>query len=356
MDIYVLDGLNGVKEVIPSYESVIWNTQYFGQGEFSLVVAGTQKNINALQPRTYLVRDFDITGSGVFHNVMVIEEFKLNFTSERGWILTVTGKSLKSIVGQRVIWNQENITGNAEVGIRKIITDNIISPIASERCIDNFQLDALQSFPETTELQCFGENIADWLESVCTTFGYGWDVYISGGNYIFRLYKGVDRSYDQSTFPPVVFSSGFDNLLSSDYTYNLGEYKNAALIGGEGEGTSQRTATIGTATGLDRYEAYVDGSSVSSNGEIITVEQYIEMLQDYGRNEINKTAFTEKFEGEIDPAGLYTINEDYFLGDIVQIKNEKGISATPRIIEIIYAEDENGVSVVPTFSEWEVDN
>lgn len=356
MDIYVLDGLNGIVDIIDVYESVIWNVQYFSQSEFQLVVAGTQKNINALQPKRYLVRGEDISANGTYKNVMVINELKLDFDVEKGWVLTATGKGLKSIVGQRVIWNQDNLTGLAELGIRKIIADNIINPTASERKINNFRLDTLQNFTETIDLQCFGENIADWLESVCTTLGYGWDVYISNGKYNFRLYKGTDRSYNQQVVPPVVFSTQFENLLSSTYTYDLNDFKNAALIGGEGEGTDQRTASIGTATGLDRYEAYVDGSSVSSNGEIITEQTYTKMLEEYGQNEINATAFTENIEGEIDPNGLYVINKDYFLGDIVQVENGMGISAVPRIIEIIYAEDRNGYSVVPTFSEWEVDN
>ena len=99
----------------------------------------------------------------------------------------------------------------------------------------------------------------------------------------------------------------------------------------------------------------MDGSSVSSNGEIITVEQYTELLKEYGQTQLDQTAFTQKFSGNIDPDGLYKINQDYFLGDVVQIENEKGIKAAPRIIEIIYAEDDSGSSVVPTFSEWEVE-
>jgi hypothetical protein len=79
------------------------------------------------------------------------------------------------------------------------------------------------------------------------------------------------------------------------------------------------------------------------------------MLEEYGQNQIDQTALTESFSGEIEPDGLYKINQDYFLGDLVQIQNEKGIQATPRIIEIIYAIDENGTSVVPTFSKWEVE-
>lgn len=356
MDIYVLDGLNGVADIISSYQSCIWNIQYFGQNDFQLVVNASTQNVGTLKPGAYLVRDVDMSDNE-FNNVMVIQNYKLDFDTEKGWLLTLTGKGLKNdLLKRRIVWSQTNLSGNAEEGIRQVIIDNVISPSDSGRAISNFNLDPLQGFTDTIELQLLGENIADWLEEICTTYGYGWDIYIKNSKYVFKLYKGIDRTYNQINVAPVVFSPEFDNLLSSSYKYDMGSYKNAALIGGEGEGTAQRTATIGTATGLNRYELYVDGSSVSSNGDIITLETYTQMLQEYGQTQLDQTAYTESFSGEIDPAGLYKINQDYFLGDIVQIQNEKGIQATPRIIEIIYAIDENGSSVVPTFSEWEVDN
>ena len=356
MDIYVLNGLNGIVGIVDSYESVIWVTQYFGQGEFQLVTAGNSAMLNLLQPKRLLVRSEDISANGTYKNVMMIKKVKLSHDMEKGWVLTVTGKGLKSMVGQRVIWNQDNITGNAETGIRRVIADNIINPDDAERKINNFRLESqAQGFTETFDLQCFGQNLADWVETVCNMVGFGWDVYISNGKYNFTLYKGTDRTYNQQVVPPVVFSSQFDNLISSIYTFNLEGYQNAALVGGEGEGTSQRRAIIGTASGLDRYEAYIDGSDVSSNGEIITEETYLAMLRDYGQSMIDKTAYVEKFESSIDPNGLYLINRDYFLGDLVQIENEAGIKAAPRITEIIYSEDSGGVSVVPTFSNWEVE-
>lgn len=356
MDIYVLDGLNGAADIISSYQSCIWNVQYFGQNDFQLVVNASTQNVDILKPGTYLVRDVDMSANE-FNNVMVVQNYQLDFDTEKGWLLTLTGKGLKNdLLKRRIVWTQTNLSGNAEEAIRQVITDNAINPSDSERAIRNLDLDPLQGFTETIELQLLGENIAEWLEEICTTYGYGWDIYIKNNQYYFKLYKGTDRTYDQSEVTPVVFSPEFDNLLSSSYKYDITSYKNAALIGGEGEGTNQRTATIGTATGLNRYELYVDGSSVSSNGEIITLETYTKMLQEYGQTQLDQTAYTESFNGEIDPAGLYKINQDYFLGDIVQIQNEKGIQATPRIIEIIYAIDESGSSVVPTFSEWEVDN
>lgn len=356
MDIYVLDGLNGIADIVETYESSIWNVQYFGQNDFQLVVAATAKNIDLLKPGAYLVREVDMLDQ-TYNNVMVVQDYKLDFDLEKGWMLTLTGKGLKNdLLKRRIVWTQTNLTGLAEVGIRQVITENVINPSDSNRQIENFILDTINNFTDVIEIQLLGENIATWLEQICTTYGYGWDVYINNGQYVFKLYKGTNRSYDQSEVTPIVFSPEYDNLLTSSYSHNMTDYKNAALIGGEGEGTNQRTATIGTSSGLSRYEAYIDGGSVSSNGEIITVEQYTKMLEEYGQTQLSQTAFTEHFSGDIDPGGMYIINEDYYLGDIVQVDNENGISAVTRIIEIIYAEDENGSSVVPTFSEWEVDN
>lgn len=354
MDIYVLNGIYGVVDIIDSYESAIWNVQYYGQSDFQLVLAGSRANLDALLLNRYLVRAEDMSAGGTYKNVMVITDLKMSFDTDKGWVLTVTGKGLKSIVGRRVVWNQDNITGNAETGIRKIITDNIIAPAISDRAIQNFELDPAEGFTETIDLQCFGENLAEWLESVCTSLGYGWDVYISGGKYKFKLYRGTNRSYSQTDVPPVVFSNEFDNLLSSTYSYTMTNYRNVALIGGEGEGTAQRTASYGEAAGLGRYELYVDGSSVSSNGEIITEEQYTALLKDYGKTMIDAVSATQQLEGEIDTHGLYTIDRDYFLGDVVQVENEMGIMAVPRIVGIIYSDDENGTTVIPTFSEMQV--
>lgn len=351
MDLYIMDGLNGVTDVVDNFKSVIWNVQYFDRNDFQLVAPATKENLNALQMGRYIVRGED-ADSGTYKNVMIIESYSLDYDIENGWLITVAGKGLKNIVGQRIVWTQTNLTGNAEAGLRQIISENIINPSNNDRKISNFILSALNNFTDMIEMQLFGENIAEWLVEICKTYGWGWDVYISGGKYVFSLYKGTDRTFNQNDVDPVIFSPDFDNLLSSSYSFNRSEYQNAALIGGEGEGTSQRTATIGTATGLDRYEAYIDGGSVSSNGEIITAEQYEEMLKEYGQTQLNLTKFNENFSGEIDADGVFKINQDFYLGDLVQIINEKGINATSRIIEIIYAEDESGLSVVPTFSEW----
>lgn len=352
--VYIMDGLGGVSDMLEIYESLIWTVQYFGASDFQIVTTATEENIKKLAIGRYLVRTEDAKEGGEFQNVMVIEGQKLEYDADKGWMLTVTGRGLKSILSRRIVWKQTTMSGSIEKAARQIVTDNIINPEDSARAFPNFIMEDERGYDDAAEFQLFGENIADWLASIGESYGCGWDVYIKGGNYVFKFYKGEDRSYNQTKNTPVVFSEEYDNLLSSTYTHSAENFGNAALIGGEGEGTNKRTAAVGESAGLERFEKYIDGSGVSSNGQIITLETYAKLLEDYGREQLANTKSAEKFSGEIQPDGIFKINKDYYLGDIVQIDTKRGITATPRIIEIIYAEDGSGVSVVPTFSEWEV--
>ena len=352
MIIYVMHSIEEITGIVETFESVIWNMQFFGVSDFELILPyNPAADIYTIG--TMLVRDQDV-GTSEFHNVMRIEKRKITYNVDKGWILTLSGSGLKKIVGQRLVWEQTNFEGeNVETAIRQVITDNIIYPDDSDREIDNFILDTAVGFTDTFDAQLFGDNIAEWLESTCQIYGYGWDVYIKDGKYVFTLIKGTERVYNQAGVDPVVFSPEFDNLVSASYEYDTSGFYNVALVGGEGDGIDQVSAAVGTATGLDRYEMYVDGSSVSSNGEIITMQTYLAMLQTYGSEQLtDANKVVEQFEGEV-IQGLYTLDKDFFLGDVVEI-NMVGITAKSRIIEVIYSEDQNGSSILPTFASWEV--
>ena len=354
MDIYALDRLNGVIDIVDTYESSIWTVQFYDVSDFQLIVPATEKNIKLLSEGRYLVRDFDMSDNG-FKNVMVIHKVDLAYDADKGYVLTASGAGLKSILNQRIIWNQTNLTGSIESGIRQVITENVIDPADATRKINNFELAEAIGITDTFDVQLLGEHIDEWLTTIGQTYGIGWDVSISNGKYVFELIKGTDRTFNQTAVTPVIFSPEYDNLVSSDYSYDMGTYKNAALIGGEGEGINRRTATIGTETDINRYETFIEGGSVSSNGEIITLDTYLKMLQDYGKEELAQTQYNETFTGEIVQNGMYQLNKDYFIGDIVQANNGY-INAKSRIVEVVHSVDANGETLLPTFAEWEVIN
>lgn len=359
MDVWVLDKNLKRVGICDDYKSIIWTTRYFKPGDFELYLPATDKNIVLLKEDCYVVRDRDITYDAnniTYKNVMIIEKIQVTTDIENGNYLIVTGRCLKSIVARRIVWQQTTLYGKVEIALRQILTENAINPTNSLRKITKLKLGEIKGFTETLEKQVTGDNVATFIEEVCTAYGLGWDIYIKGNYFIFELYKGTDRSYNQSENPFVVFSSDFDNLLTTDYQFDKTNYKNVALVAGEGEGLDRRTVTVGNTSDLDRYEVYVDSRNSSSNDGSITNTEYNQILTEEGHEalESDEYSITENIEGEIETSSNYQINKDYFLGDIVEVINEYGIETTPRIVEIIENEDENGSSTIPTFSTWEV--
>lgn len=351
MDIYTLDGFER-GEIVEAYSSAVWNMQFYGRSDFQLVVPGTARNVSLLTRGTLLVRDMDVLEDG-FRNVMIIRKRTIRWDVDYGWVMTLSGPGLKSIVGRRVIWKQLNLSGTVEAGIRQAITDNIIDPELTERTIQDFVLAPAIGITTTWETQVFGKRMDEWLTEVGQTYGIGWDVVISNGKYVFELLQGTDRTINQSAVDAVVFSPEYDNLAEASLEEDDEQYFNAGIVGGEGEGTDQKTAVVGTASGLDRIESYIDGSGVSSNGEIITLAQYITLLETFGQEQLANAANVVKYDGKIVNNTMYVLGEDYFLGDIVTIQNDYGIEMSCRISEMIYAIDETGESLVPTFEAIE---
>lgn len=83
----------------------------------------------------------------------------------------------------------------------------------------------------------------------------------------------------------------------------------------------------------------------------LTHSVYDEILSSKGKEAIILP--TKSFEGNIVPSYTFTYKKDYFLGDIVTVKNEYGISEEARIIEIREVYDENGYSLEPIYEYLE---
>lgn len=334
--------------VMDYFKSAIWTPRYYNVGDFELYVGAAQPTLELLQMDYYVTReDDDMT--------CIIERPNIVTDSDGGKFLIVTGHSLQSLLARRIVWTQTNLNGTVENCIRRLINENIINPADPARRIDNFILGPAQGYTEKMEMQVTGNNLLDVVIDLCKTYGYGFKVTLDEQkHFVFQLYQGVNRSYSQSNNQWVIFSPDFDNLISVDYSADKANYKNVALVAGEGEGTDRKTVTVGAASGLERYEAYVDARDLSTNNGEITLDIYNNQLAERGTENLATTGIQESFSGEIEPTVNYMYKKDYFLGDIIQIENEFGISATPRITEIMECEDENGYTLTPTFGSQEV--
>lgn len=198
----------------------------------------------------------------------------------------------------------------------------------------------------TAELR--GENLGEWLEQICKENRFGWDMVLSDSIITFVFVIGSDKS---ST---VIFSPEFDNLKTSSYKDSTVGYMNAGIVFGEGDGFHRKVAAVGLSTGYSRYEAAIE-ADISTDVETgsISTNKYYDMLCQYGKSELINHMDQTSFSGELDTDGIFKIGVDFNMGDKVTVQNEVGISATTRLIEMIYSDEASGHKVTGVFEEWE---
>lgn len=351
MEFYILNRDFEIINLIDSFKSCEWVKRYNEAGDCVLVVNADKKNIETLRAKNYIVREDD-------EQIIIIKGFVKAKTGEEGKILTVQGKSIVSILGQRIIWKQTNTKTNETVEsfIRRLIDENCINPTDSKRKIPRLKLGVLKGYTEKIEKQITGDNLLTAIIDICKSYEYGFKITMNDeGNLIFDLYKGIDRSYGQNANPYVVFSDENDNIINTEYSFDESNYVNTALIGGEGEGTERKYQSIGNSEGMDRYEIFVDAKDVSSNNGEILLTDYSKLLLERGNERMAENSYIEEYSGEIETTRTYVYKKDFDLGDIVQIEDEDGLRTAPRITEIIESENENGYRIVPTYSAWGVE-
>lgn len=357
-NIYVFDKNLNFLGVIDKYISIIWRPSYSEVGDFEIYLDSTDKALSLLQENNYVVRSSDITvddnGNTTYKNVMVIKNLQIKTDVENGDFLTVTGKELKYILHQRIVWSQTNLNCTVENGIRQLVTENAISPTNANRKIPNLVLGTSAGLTDTIEKQLTGDYLDTAIVELCKCYNYGWEIYIYNNLLTLVVYVGLNRSYNQNVRPYVVFSDEFENLNNTDYQLSTEQYANTALIGGEGEGKVRIYTTIGdTYSGLDRYETFTDARDISQNKDSedsIPMSTYLTLLQERGRENLATLSYTEGFSGEVLSDVTFKYGKDFYLGDIVTVINKYGISRDVRVLSAIESEDDNGTKLIPQFN------
>lgn len=350
-DVYILNRDRNAIGLIDDYESLIWVPRYFEPGDFEIYITATEKTLALLQLDNYVTRpDSDV--------VMIIETVQIESNPESGDHIIAKGRCLKSLLDRRIVWSQTNIDDTVENGVRRLLTENFISPTLESRKVENFVLGDSQGFTETMSAQYTGDNILEVVVNLCKQNGYGFKVILNNEkNFEFQMYRGVDRSYNQTSNPFIVFSPEFENIVSSDYNHDKSTLKNACNVAGEGEGVSRKTYGIGSTSGLDRREMFVDARDISSeleDGSTLGTAEYNNLLIQRGKENLAENPETVSFEGEVESVRQFVFGRDYFLGDIVTVKNSYGVIEHPRVIEVIQSHDQNGLLTIPAFSFMEV--
>ena len=337
---------------VDTASSVIWVSKYNEAGEFEVYIRddfGVLSTAYAWPDECIITRDDSDTA-------MIVDKVHSLDDAENGKYITLSGASAESILKRRVVVYQFNFSGTAENCIRQLITENAINAYEPNRNIQGLALGTAQGYTETVDCQFLGENLLDIVQGICEKFGYGFRIKFNGA-FIFELYKGIDRTENQTENPRLIFSHEMQNVASIEWEFDKTPLKNFAVVGGEGEGVAKIIQFVHTGTtakaSLVRREMWVDASGISSkvDGGDLPESDYRALLTDAGETELAETSWRWLMNMEALQVPGYIYGIDYSLGDLVttyadHFKN--GI--TSRVTEVAEVEDESGIRVIPKFS------
>lgn len=345
MDIYVLNQLFQKIAVIDAYESFLWVDRYDRPGEFEIYTPVTKAIVTYPVVNNYLhIKDSE-------HH-MIIEDISIETNVETGNHIKIVGRSLESILDRRIVWNQTDISGNLQNGVKRLINENIIQPSISSRRIANFVFQD-STDPAITSLtmnnQYTGDNLLDVIIALCETNEIGFKITLNDNNqFVFSLYKGVDRSYRQELLPYVVFKPSLENIINSNYAEEVSDYKSVTLIAGEGESQERITRTVGGGSGLGRKELYTDARDIRLE-EGMSMPEYYAKLDARGYEKLSEHKVVKTFDGECETTRLFVYQRDFYMGDCVQVANSYGMESPTRVVEYIWNSTQSGVTSYPTF-------
>lgn len=332
--------------VIDSFKSAIWTDRYYTPGDFEIYTGASAEALDQFRLGRYVLRGDDTSQAAI------IEKVKLTTDAEEGDHITITGRNVQALLSRRIVWAQSTYIGKAEAAIRKLIERAMISPDIAARTVPGFMLGTPAGLAEEVNAQFYGDDLGAAVQGICKEAGIGYRIEFDASipGFVFTIYKGSDRSSDQSENPLVIFSPEFDNLLSTEYIKSSESFRNVAQVAGEGMGTAKQIVSVGTASGWSRFETRVDGSNASTNSEEFSAATYAGMLEQQGREALAKLKNTEAMSGAV-LQSQFKIGVDYFLGDIVETRSHYGQSVKSRVTEVVESWAEDGHTILPTFAE-----
>lgn len=145
---------------------------------------------------------------------------------------------------------------------------------------------------------------------------------------------------------------------TSGWTYKM-NYINIQVVDSDQLTNLQQTYPDGqliTIAGNQYYQIYNEviadlpsNSLQDSDNVVLRDVVYSVYLLTRGYENLAEYGAKTSFEGTVEPNTTFVFNQDYFLGDLVTVQNEYGITVQARITEVIEVNDDNGYRVEPKF-------
>lgn len=352
----IIDGEFNLLGEIDQYESLQMTTSFSGIGQIELLVN------RYVQYAEHLTMDNIIFPSNRLDRAFIIlnREIELDESGKATERWKITGLSLKAFMAQRLIYPTPHQTHNIvnaaiEDAMIHYVTTEMINPINTERIYPRLAIKESLHRGNTINKKIRFDGLAETLESISKDSDYGWNVEIDLVNkqFVFVVLEGKNRSVNQSLIPAAIFSTEFETLAKLSFAESKIDYKNVAICAGQGEGVDRTLIEVGTASGKERYEVFIDARDISNDTEDETPRSQNEIeaeLQGRAQEKLEEYKQTLFLEGQALDSQSQQFERDYFLGDIVTLQDKGwGVTIDVRITLIKEVIENNKYTIDITY-------
>jgi hypothetical protein len=333
VELYIFTADRKVAGIIESFEYLRWTRRYSRCGAFELKAIATSENLSLLQIGNFLWKNDD-SEAGVIEFV--------EYTQGEQEYVTVSGRFLTGLLSRRIIWTTETLKGDIAVVVGQLLNNHLLNPTDTNRTMTDIAYSAI-TLGVAVNTQISYKNLMDAVCDLCDNadIGIRTEFNPNDGAIIITLYRGAETS--------AVFSKEYENVIEQVFTRSLAEYANVALVGGEGEGSARQFVTVGSGSGIERREVWVDAKDLQS-ADFPT--RYLDALIFRGQSRLAELAPIQAFDSVVNQYGNLKYKSDFDIGSRVRAESVKwGVSITARITEIAETYDRDGLSLEVTFGK-----
>lgn len=305
------DGTFKLQTIIDDYAEISFSHNLYEAGDFTISINYNIPNALKFQRGLFVQIGND---SYMFGEIMKVTD-SIGQDGKGSQIRTVTGKDARYIFKRRIIKNLNNeenwvMTAKGELCIRNLISDQCGADAEEKRRLPviNIIPDVSAAVGKEYSVAESYSNLYDTLVTIATQSETGWRIKFDGSLKL-ECYVGQNLSNQ------VQFSTDFDSLSNGQFTDSAESFANTIYVGGKGTGSDRdiyegEIETEGeTPEGLERYEAWDNQSSMTSESEYEA--EALAMLTQYGQ--------TLNIAGNGLAKSPYVFKKNYNIGDSITI-------------------------------------
>ena len=359
MDLWILDDQYQRSSIYDGYISLIWTDRYTAYGDFELVTANSREARGLFKDGTKL---------GIYSSdrVMLVETVEESRSDSGENLLTVKGRSLESIMEQRIAINTQTLSGTSVMPKWKLLgtpADSMGVIIRDIMVLGTLSLDDIFSetgawssvyypgvpFPvDSVPFEMDPDSVYNSVKKIADLFNIGFRLKWTPDTATIRwnIYTGFDRSSGQTSGPSVVFDENTDSLTNVSSLRSTAGMKTVALILSKNASAWVYADNYDpTSKGLLRrvVTGTID-SDLPAGADLNAL-----MLQK-GKELLGEHRPIIGFDGEVPQNSTYKYGVDYGLGDLVELRDSSGNINVMRVTEQIFVSDKEGIRSYPTLT------